>query len=322
MPFFDLSLTQLEEYKPELTRPADFDNFWSETIAQSQSKAKPIILSQVDLGLSLFDTFDTTFSGFNGEPIKAWFVQPKQQPITSIIVEYNGYGGGRGFPHERLNWAGAGFGYLFMDTRGQGSSWGSGGSTDDPHGGGAHHPGFMTKGITDKNQYYYRRLITDSVLAVSAVRSLDLVSPGQVAVTGVSQGGGLAAIVAGLIPDLLATMPDVPFLSNIRRAVGLTNKDPYAEIERYLSIHRDQVELAFNTLDYFDAMNFVINAKAPALFSVALMDDICPPSTVYAAKNHYRGSAEIQHYDFNNHEGGAGFHWINQIEWLRGIINS
>ena len=321
MPFYDLSLEKLESYKPKLSRPADFDSFWSETIAESQSKAQPAILDRVDFGLSLFDTYDTTFSGFNGEPIKAWFVQPKHQPITSIIVEYNGYGGGRGFPHEKLNWAGAGFGYLFMDTRGQGSTWGSGGSTEDPHGSGAQHPGFMTKGITDKYQYYFRRLITDSVLAVSAVRSLELVAADQVAVTGGSQGGGLAAIVAGLVPNLLATMPDVPFLSNFRRAVGLAGRDPYLEIARYLSVHRDYVKPAFDTLDYFDAINFVINAKSPALFSVALMDDICPPSTVYAAKNHYLGPVEIERYDYNNHEGGAGFHWTKQIEWLHRINN-
>lgn len=322
MTFFDLSRAELEDYKPDLTRPADFDSFWSETIAESQSKFQPPKLERVDFGLSLFETFDTTFSGFNGEPIKAWFVKPKEQPITSIIVEYNGYGGGRGFPHERLQWAAAGFGYLFMDTRGQGSSWGSGGSTEDPHGSGAAHPGFMTKGLMDKNNYYFRRLITDSVLAVSAVRSLELVPKEKIAVTGVSQGGGLAAIVAGLVPDLLATMPDVPFMCNFRRAVGLAARDPYAEIERYLSIHRDHVDSAFSTLDYFDALNFVINAKSPALFSVALMDDICPPSTVYAAKNHYLGHAEIERYDFNNHEGGAGHHWTKQIQWLRRISNS
>lgn len=322
MPFYDLSVAELERYKPELSRPDDFDSFWSETIAESQSKSQSPKLERIDFGLSLFDTFDTTFSGFNGEPIKAWFVQPKDQPMTSVIVEYNGYGGGRGFPHERLHWAGAGFGYLFMDTRGQGSAWGSGGSTEDPHGSGAQHPGFMTKGLTDKNTYYFRRLITDSVLAVSAVRSLDLVSKEQIAVTGASQGGGLTAIVAGLVPDLLAAMPDVPFLSHFRRAVGLAARDPYAEIARYLSVHRDHVDLAFNTLDYFDALNFVINAKSPALFSVALMDDICPPSTVYAAKNHYLGSADIERYEYNNHEGGAGFNWTKQIKWLRRIINS
>src|SRR5690625_5610593 len=47
------------------------------------------------------------------------------------------------------------------------------------------------------------------------------------------------------------------------------------------------------------------------MFSVALRDVICPPSTVFAAYNHY-GSAtdadparEMVVYPYNNHEGGG-----------------
>ena len=34
------------------------------------------------------------------------------------------------------------------------------------------------------------------------------------------------------------------------------------------------------------------------------MDMICPPSTVFAAYNHYAGPKEIEVYPFNDHEGG------------------
>ncbi|MFJ6677320.1 acetylxylan esterase [Actinosynnema sp. NPDC091369] len=46
----------------------------------------------------------------------------------------------------------------------------------------------------------------------------------------------------------------------------------------------------FATLAYFDGVHFAQRATAPALFSVGLMDPIRPPSTVYAAFNHYAGS--------------------------------
>ena len=62
-------------------------------------------------------------------------------------------------------------------------------------------------------------------------------------------------------------------------------------------------------------------AHAPALFSVGLMDDICPPSTVYAAFNHYghpQGS-EIDVYRYNGHEGGAAESWLRQQAFLRGL---
>ena len=67
-------------------------------------------------------------------------------------------------------------------------------------------------------------------------------------------------------------------------------------------------------------------ASAPALFSVALMDTICPPSTVYAAYNAYGSersdvAKEIRVYPFNNHEGGLAFQSAEQLRWLAGWLS-
>ena len=199
-----------------------------------------------------------------------------------------GYGGGRDLPGSSLWWASAGYAHLVMDSRGQGAGHGGGGDTPDPHGSGPSAPGVMTRGIEHPDTYYYRRLMTDAVRAVEAVRSLPAVAVASVSVQGVSQGGGLALAVAGLVPDLVAVMPDVPFLCHYRRAVAVCEGNPYDEITRYLSVRRQAVDQVFATLSYFDGVNFAKRATAPAYFSVALLDVTCPPSTVYAAFNHYR----------------------------------
>jgi cephalosporin-C deacetylase len=237
-------------------------------------------------------------------------------------VEYVGYGGGRGLPHERNLWAAAGYAHLVMDTRGQGSSWSVGETADPQAVGGPAHPGFMSQGILDPETYYYRRVYVDAVRAVEAVRSHPSVDPGRVAVTGGSQGGGISLAVAGLagldsdpVP-LCGVAADVPFLCDFRRATTLVDTDPYGEIGRYLKTHRDHVEQAFRTLSYFDAAILGRRATAPALFSVGLMDDTCPPSTVYAAYNAYGGQKEIREYAFNEHEGGQGFHDIERMRWF------
>jgi cephalosporin-C deacetylase len=112
-------------------------------------------------------------------------------------------------------------------------------------------------------------------------------------------------------------MPDVPFLSDFPRAITIADSDPYGEIVRYLKVHRDHVEQVHATLSYFDVANLGRRASAPALFSVGLMDLICPPSTVYAAYNHYAGPKEIREYPFNDHEGGQGFHDLVKLAWIR-----
>src|SRR5213076_2292916 len=135
--------------------------------------------------------------------INAWFTVPRgvSGPLPAV-VEFIGYNGGRDLPGESLHWASAGYAHLHVDTRGQGSGWGGGGSTPDPHGSGPSVAGFMTKGISSPQDYYYRRVFTDAVRAVETARGLPGVDRTRVAVHGISQGGGIALAVAGLVPDL------------------------------------------------------------------------------------------------------------------------
>jgi cephalosporin-C deacetylase len=260
---------------------------------------------------------DVSFSGYAGDRISAWLTTPRgvDGPMPAV-VEYVGYNGGRDLPGASLWWASAGYAHLLMDSRGQGSGWGGGGDTDDPHGSGPSVPGVMTRGIEQPETYYYRRLMTDAVRAVDTVRSLPGVAVDSVSVQGVSQGGGLALAVAGLVTDLVAVMPDVPFLCHFRRALDVCDKNPFDEITRYLSVRRNAVDQVFETLSYFDAVNFAKRANAPALFSVALRDLVCPPSTVYAAYNHYAAEKEMVVYEFNDHEGGLSHQKNAQISWL------
>jgi cephalosporin-C deacetylase len=61
-------------------------------------------------------------------------------------------------------------------------------------------------------------------------------------------------------------------------------------------------------------------ARAAALFSVGLMDTVCPPSTVYAAYNAYAGPKQIRSYPFNDHEGGHAVHEAEQLRWLSAVL--
>ena len=81
-------------------------------------------------------------------------------------------------------------------------------------------------------------------------------------------------------------------------------------------MHRGVEAQVFSTLSYFDGVNFAKRAKAPALFSAALMDDIVPASTIFAAYNWYAADASIEVYAFNGHEGGAQFQFFKQAAWL------
>ncbi|MDT0611503.1 acetylxylan esterase [Streptomyces lancefieldiae] len=327
MPAFDLPQTELEHHRPAPDEPDDFDDFWHRTLTKAATGGDPLVSARpVETGLRLTRTWDVTFRGFGGDPVRAWFSRPAgaARPLPAV-VEYAGYGRGRGLPHERLTWVAAGYAHLLMDNRGQGDQYGCGGDTPDPHAGAPGGPGPAVRGLLDPHDHHYRRLITDAVRAVAAVRALPGVDAARTAAVGNSQGGGLALAVAGLVPDLAAVLVSAPLLCGIRRALDLTDAGPYGEIAAYLSVRRGSENAAHRTLSYLEGVSFARRAHAPGHFGVGLRDTVCPPSGAYAAFNRYAELSgagprkEIHAYPFNGHEGGDAVHVRRQLAWLADV---
>jgi cephalosporin-C deacetylase len=80
-------------------------------------------------------------------------------------------------------------------------------------------------------------------------------------------------------------------------------------------VHAGRVDDVFATLSYVDVVNHAKRASAPALFSVGLIDEITPASTVFAAYNHYAGRKDVAVYAFNGHEGGTN-HLLAKLDFL------
>ncbi len=325
MALFDLPREALESYLPPRHEPEDFTAFWTQTLTETRTHALNARFTPVDVGLKTVEVFDVSFAGFGGQTVKGWLLLPRGETNLPCVVETIGYGGGRGFPADWLVVASAGYAHLVMDTRGQGSVWRQGDTPDD-YASGPSIPGFMTRGILNPHTYYYRRLMTDAVRAVEAAASFRRIDALHLALSGASQGGGLTLAVAGLAgldlaPEVQLALPDVPFLCAYRRATELTDALPYGEITAYCKTHRDSVETVFQTLAYFDGVNFAAHARASALFSVGLMDEVCPPSTVYAAYNHYgfekQAEKELVVWPYNRHEGGESFQVQKKLAFLQ-----
>ncbi len=332
MALLDLGLEELQDYRPEVDEPDDFSDFWSETLASVGDLDLDPTFTAVDNSLALIDSYDVAFTGWGGTRVRGWLHVPAGTSESTAaplpcVVQYLGYSGGRGLPYGNTIYAQAGYAHLIMDTRGQG--WSTGGvdpTPDDVPEAGLHHtPGFMTSGIADPRTYYYRRVYADTIRALLTAAASPLVDETRLVVTGASQGGGLSIAAAGLAPQagiaLLGCAPDVPFLCHFRRAVALTDAHPYGEITQFLSGWRDQVPAAERTLSYFDGVNLAKRAQAPALFSVALMDPVCPPSTVFAAYHAYGQQAgqddkHIAVYTHNTHEGGADYQLGARLAWI------
>lgn len=323
MPFFDMPLEELRTYRPRINEPADFDDFWQKTLKRHTSPEllENASIRAVNSHVKTVDAWEVVFSGYDDQPIHGRYTRPASTlQDLPIIVEFVGYGGGRGLLEEHLAWASSGFAHLIVDTRGQGAQWSGGGHTGDAADAGASGGGFMTRGITSPQTYYYRRAFADSAQALQLARLLPGVSPEQVIPCGGSQGGALSIASAALDGNVAGFIANVPFLSHFERAVGLTGGYPYQEIVDYLAVKRDEDEAVFQTLAYFDCVNLAKRTKAPSLFSVALMDEVTPPSTVFATANWCPEPHDMNVYRFNGHEGGGPYQVRAQIEWAKNLV--
>src|SRR5687768_1729119 len=98
MALFALPLDRLREYRPQLREPPDFDGVWR----GSRAVGGRLLLDvqPVRTGLRLVDTWDVAFAGCGGAPIRAWYTRPAGVTAAlPAVVEYLGYGRGRGLPH-------------------------------------------------------------------------------------------------------------------------------------------------------------------------------------------------------------------------------
>jgi cephalosporin-C deacetylase len=87
-------------------------------------------------------------------------------------------------------------------------------------------------------------------------------------------------------------------------------KDAYADLKAYFRrfdpLHQRREEI-FTKLGYIDVQHFAPRIRAEVLMGISLMDNICPPSTQYAAFNKIRSKKDALVYPDFGHEGLPGF---------------
>lgn len=321
MPLTDMSTNEARNYRPDVPEPEGFDAFWTQTLDEHAGMDLDVRAVPFDNRQALVNTWDLSFAGHGGTRVQAWMHAPAgaSGPLPAVI-EYKGYSSGRGVPIGSV-FAAAGYVHVIMDPRGQGWAKASLTENGEDTWSGSGAPGFMTPSLTDPRGHYYRRLFTDAFRCLQAVRGMDLVDPTRVAVLGHSQGGGQALAVSGLAAmrgiALAASFVDVPFPCHVRRGCDIATEGPFLEVVTYLRTHPWLCGPAFRTLGHFDGLHFARRARNRTVFSVAMMDPVVPPSTVWAAYNAWGdgmvADKRINVYPFAEHPAGEDVQRWNQL---------
>ena len=297
---YDMPLEALKEYKPKLTKEPDFEEFWDNSLKKLAVVPLKFELSPYDYPVKGVKVYRVSYLGFENANIEGWLAIPQGEDLRPGIVLYHGYNwASEGMTYEVVNWALNGYVAMNMLVRGQ-----QGNSVDNIISSTGFASGWMSKGILNPEEYYYRAVYLDAVRALDVLASMPEVDKTRIGVMGGSQGGGLSLAAAAFSDIPRIAVADYPYLSNFERAIDIAPQGPYQEIVQYLRRNaRPEIETQVKkTLSYFDIMNLASRIKCRTWVSVGLVDEITPPSTIFAAYNHLTCPKEIAVYKYFGHE--------------------
>ncbi|MFC7063357.1 acetylxylan esterase [Halobacillus seohaensis] len=302
--FNDMSLTELKLYKGKSPRPEDFNDYWETALKELDQQSLEYELIPADFNNKLADCYHLYFTGVGGARIHCKLAQPKEvQEQGAGLVMFHGYKGNSGDWFDKIAYAAQGITVLAMDCRGQGGL-----SEDNLSVQGSTVRGHIIRGIDDPSEHnlYYRNVFLDTVHTARILMSMDHVDPNRVGAYGISQGGALAVVCSALEPKLKELVAVYPFLSDYKRAWEHNiNASAYEEIVYYFRFFdptHEKEEAFFNRLGYIDIQHFAERIKARVLWVTGLADEVCPPSTQFAAFNKIAAEKELKIYYEYGHE--------------------
>lgn len=144
---------------------------------------------------------------------------------------------------------------------------------------------YWVRDLHDKDKYYYKRVYLGCVRANDFLTSLPQWDGQNLGVMGSSQGGALSLVTAGLDKRVTCAAPTHPAMVDMTgtlfdRAGGWPQ--PFGDkLAWKTGSHQDRLQ----TVPYYDALNFAREIKVPVFFTFGYNDDVCPPTSVFAAYN-------------------------------------
>jgi cephalosporin-C deacetylase len=119
---FDMPFEELERYQGTNPRPADFDDYWDQGLAEIRAVEPRLELIPADFQTSFAECFNLFFSGVGGARVHAQLLRPRQaasQPHPAVLM-FHGYSGSAGDWVGKLGYVAQGYTVAALDCRGQG----------------------------------------------------------------------------------------------------------------------------------------------------------------------------------------------------------
>ncbi|MEZ7891757.1 MAG: acetylxylan esterase [Candidatus Wallbacteria bacterium] len=181
---------------------------------------------------------------------------------------------------------------------------------------------YILSGINSPESYVYRGAVADCLCGLRFLENVKVVDSDKLIVNGGSQGGGLSLIVSALMSGKVkAAIADEPFMCNFKLGINSAESGPYKILRDYLNDNKEMTQTVYNTLSFFDVLNFAEKIKCPVYISIGAKDTICPPGTIYSVVNLIKSEREIKDYPNAAHNVMQPEYIKDKYNWLRRVCN-
>ncbi len=300
----DLKPEELYKYNGSSPCPEDIDSFWDESIKEMEALDPQAELVPAKFQFNNAELFDLYFTGVDGSRIHAKYLRPAGKKNCPAVFEFHGYTGKAQDFSGLMKYPAAGMCVAALDVRGQ-----AGESEDLGVVPGNTQHGHIIRGLDadSPKDLLFRKIFLDTAQIVRIVEKFDEVDETRLYSTGGSQGGALSLACASLSPQIKKAASWYPFLSDYYRVwmMDLAER-AYVELKEYFRNfdprHERENEI-FMRLGYIDIQNITKRIKAEVKMFTGLRDDVCPPSTQFAAYNKITSPKQVLLYPDFGHEG-------------------
>ena len=180
-------------------------------------------------------------------------------------------------------------------------------------------PGYWLYNLDDKETYYYHRIYLGCIRANDFLTGREMWNGRDLAVMGASQGGQLAIATAALDPRVTRLSATHPAFCDVAAELhGRAGGWPHPfmpDANGRPSAQATPAKIA--TATYYDTVNFARRLKVPGFYMWGYNDEMCPPTSTFAAYNAITAPKQLavefeQGHSYPPEQGETIEAWIRQ----------
>lgn len=303
----------INNYEP--IKPKDFDLKWDSWLNE---------MKMIEPNIEIIEDVKTTYGKltclfYNSVDQVKVYTRFYQTSITKpIIIYYHGHGSGIEEDwniNSCLQYVNEGYNVITIDIRDQNNK------THDIKDYQYKSYGNICKDIDKIDTTYTRGIYLDSLKIIDIIRysNNQLFKPYQtnkIIVTGPSQGGGLALMVASINREVALCIADIPSGCCIKKRIN-GHYGMYTPINNVIDDYPFKKDLILNNQDYFDVVNMADKIKVPVLAAVGSIDNICPATFFIEAYDKITTKKDLYIYEGYGHGGFFDKHFGVKLSFIK-----